>query len=134
MTHLFYVRFGGDEQGTVLERMVKEIVRKEYDDSACTEAAIDGIYKKLCRDCKTLWEMHPRCKAVDLRLDKPAYRGDGYRIMLVRDNNGCNCGNDALLYFRMCSSYYLTSGETPYSVVDGRELFEFADGLCAYNI
>lgn len=134
MTHLFYVRFSGDEQGTVLERELKKIVRQDYTDSVCTEAAVEGIFEQLCRECQKLSELYPRCKAVRVRLDRPAYGGDGYRIYLDRKDNGCNCGNNALLYFRMLSAYFLHSDETLFSIADDHACEELSENLSVYNI
>lgn len=134
MTHLFYVRFSGDEQGTVLEREIKKIVRQDYDNSVCTEAAIECIFNKLCRSCKTLSELYPRCKEVKLRLEKPICSGHGYNIFLERKNDGCNSGNNALLHFRMLSAYFLHTDESLFSIADDHALMELSNDLSVYNI
>lgn len=134
MTHLFYVRFSGDEQGTVLERKLKELIKAEYDDSVCTEKAVECIFNRIVSQCDDLAELHPRCKRTHVYLKKPAYSGDGYRIFLERPNGGCNAGNSSLLYFRMVSSYFMAEHEGLWEIADGRTLLELRHGLNAYNI
>lgn len=133
MTHLFYVRFSGDEQGTVLERKLKEIVRQDYNNSVCTEAAVQGIYRKLCEDCKDLSETKQNCKPVRVRLFKDSYNYN-YRIELERPNGGCNYGNCSLLYFCILSAYYMHTDETLWSIADDNACRDWTDDLSVYNI
>ena len=134
MTHLFYVRFSGDEQGTTLERKLKELIKAEYDDSVCTEKAVECIFNGLYRSVM-IWQNFTRvASARTCTLKKPAYFGDGYRIFLERPNGGCNAGNSSLLYFRMVSSYFMEEHETLWEIADDRPLLELRHGLNAYNI
>ena len=131
MTHLFYVRFSGDEQGTASERLLKDLVKQDYNNSVCTEAAVQGIYNKINKACKVLAEKFPRHKAVSVRLHRQGY---DYMIMLDRKNGGCNCGNCGLLYFRILSAYYMHADETLWSIADDRACCDLSDELQVYNI
>ena len=115
MKHLLIVTYTGDQQGTKLERKLKEYVYSEYRDAICSEAAAIAIADDIKKMCEKLAAVNPKCKKPEVIFKTPAYSGDGYTIRMQSDDPN---KNTCLLSMKLATTTYITPYETMSTAVD----------------
>lgn len=114
MKNLMIVKYSGDTQGTMLEKMLKHYVHKNFNNTICSEDAIEAIVEDIRKKCDRLAEENPRCKKPEIAKYMQVFNKTYY--LTIANVNPID--NNGLLQIIPANKFYISKHETLYSAID----------------